>query len=100
MKYPSNCTTRLAGLGLSLLGVIILVIAPHPSSSAARHASAVSANATLAPTADLAVVKVAALGKVLANSTLSYTITVTNFGPDAADTVSVGDNLPAGLSFV
>jgi len=100
MMYRSHQATRLAGLLLSLLGVATLLIAPRPSSSAARRPAAARAAATLAPMADLAVTKLTAPGKVLANSTLTYTITVINSGPDAADTVSVGDNLPAGLSFI
>jgi uncharacterized repeat protein (TIGR01451 family) len=33
------------------------------------------------------------------SSNVTFTLTVTNFGPDAADLVTVTDNLPAGLTF-
>ena len=37
---------------------------------------------------------------VVAGQNLTYTITVTNNGPDAADAVSLSDTLPAGTTFV
>ena len=51
------------------------------------------------PVADVGVGK-SALGSVLATSNLSYTISVTNFGPSSASLVVVTDALPAGVSFV
>src|SRR5437763_12113516 len=53
-----------------------------------------------APSADLAVTKVDTPDPVNTNSELTYTITVTNNGPDAADNASWSDTLPAGTSFV
>jgi uncharacterized repeat protein (TIGR01451 family) len=49
--------------------------------------------------ADLALTNVAPTD-VLSGSNLTYTITTTNDGPDAASTVSVIDNTPAGTTFV
>jgi uncharacterized repeat protein (TIGR01451 family) len=49
--------------------------------------------------ADLAIGKSAA-ASVLAASNLIYTISVTNFGPSTASSVTVTDALPAGASFV
>ena len=49
--------------------------------------------------ADLAVSKTAP-ATVIAGTNLSYTITVTNNGPDPASTVSLSDPLPAGTRFV
>jgi RHS repeat-associated protein/uncharacterized repeat protein (TIGR01451 family) len=79
---------------------MILIIAPPHSSKAARHASAVSVAAVQTQTADLSVAGITALSQVLVNSTLTYTINVTNFGPDTANAVTVSDALPAGLSFI
>lgn len=49
--------------------------------------------------ADLSITKTAA-ATVLPQSTITYTITVTNNGPDAAQNVLITDVLPAGLTFV
>ena len=51
-------------------------------------------------TADLSIAKVDGTDPVTAGTTLAYTITVTNNGPDAADNVSWNDPLPAGTTFV
>ena len=51
------------------------------------------------PEADLAAGKSGA-GVVFASSNLTYTVTVTNFGPSAAGGVLVTDGLPAGVTFV
>ena len=51
------------------------------------------------PVADVAIGKSAA-ASVLATSNLVYTISVTNFGPSTASSVTVTDALPAGASFV
>ena len=49
--------------------------------------------------ADVAIGKTA-LATVLATSNLSYTISVTNFGPSTAGSVVVTDTLPAGVTYV
>ncbi len=49
--------------------------------------------------ADLGIGKTAA-ASVLAESNLTYTISVTNFGPSSASSVTVTDALPVGVSFV
>ncbi len=51
-------------------------------------------------TADLAITKTDAPDPVTAGTNLTYTITVTNNGPDAAANASWTDTLPAGTSFV
>ena len=51
-------------------------------------------------TADLSITKVEGADPVTAGTNLSYTITVTNGGPDAAVNVSWSDTLPAGTTFV
>jgi uncharacterized repeat protein (TIGR01451 family) len=50
--------------------------------------------------ADLSVIKVDTPDPVIAGTNLTYTITVTNDGPDTASTVSWSDTLPAGTTFV
>lgn len=50
--------------------------------------------------ADLAITKTDAPDPVSIGSNLTYTITVSNNGPDAASNVTVVDTLPASVSFV
>ncbi len=50
-------------------------------------------------TADLAITKTDSPDPVTAGSTLAYTITVTNNGPDAAASASWSDTLPVGTTF-
>jgi uncharacterized repeat protein (TIGR01451 family) len=50
--------------------------------------------------ADLSVTNVAAPNPVLAGQNLTYTITVTNSGSEAAASVTLSDTLPAGTTFV
>jgi uncharacterized repeat protein (TIGR01451 family) len=50
-------------------------------------------------TADLAISKTAAADPVTAGSDLTYTITITNNGPDAAESVTVTDILPEATTF-
>jgi uncharacterized repeat protein (TIGR01451 family) len=52
------------------------------------------------PTADLLIGKSDDADPVLAGDSLTYTITVTNVGPETAQNVVVTDTLPAGVTFV
>ena len=54
---------------------------------------------TTPPSTDLGMVK-SGPGYTFAGSNYTYTITVTNSGPDSADGVVVTDSLPAGVTFV
>jgi uncharacterized repeat protein (TIGR01451 family) len=51
-------------------------------------------------TADLSITKVDGADPVIAGTSLSYTVTVTNAGPDPAASVSWTDTLPAGTTFL
>jgi uncharacterized repeat protein (TIGR01451 family) len=57
-------------------------------------------NVCVAPTADLSVTKTASPDPVTTGDDLTYTVTVTNNGPDPATSVVVTDNLPAETTFV
>jgi|GEM_PF-1879060 len=51
-------------------------------------------------TSDLALTQTVASGAGADSSGLTYTITVSNNGPDPADSFTIIDNLPAGTSFI
>ncbi len=68
---------------------------PAPADDSARSATAVDRAAT----ADLAISKTAPSVATLA-STVTYTLTVSNLGPDDAADVHLSETIPAGLSFV
>jgi uncharacterized delta-60 repeat protein/uncharacterized repeat protein (TIGR01451 family) len=50
--------------------------------------------------ADLSIAKTASPNPVVAGNTITYTIVVSNAGPDGATNAVVTDNLPSALSFV
>jgi uncharacterized repeat protein (TIGR01451 family) len=50
--------------------------------------------------ADMQVTKVASASEAFANSDITYTIQVTNFGPDVADNAELFDSLPGDMTFV
>ena len=52
------------------------------------------------PIADIAVVKTATPAVVTPGGNVTWTLTATNNGPDAADNASIVDNLPASLTLV
>ena len=58
-----------------------------------------TSTATLQPLADLIVTK-SGPNTATAGSDVSFDVLVTNDGPDAAASVSLNDNLPAGMTFV
>jgi uncharacterized repeat protein (TIGR01451 family) len=57
-------------------------------------------NVCVAPIADLSVTKTASPDPVTTGNDLTYTVTVTNNGPDPATSVTVTDNLPPETTFV
>jgi uncharacterized repeat protein (TIGR01451 family) len=59
-----------------------------------------STSTTVNPVADLSVTKIDTPDPVGTNSTLTYTVTVSNAGPSPATGVVLTDTLPAGVTFV
>ncbi|MEV0455111.1 lamin tail domain-containing protein [Catellatospora methionotrophica] len=68
---------------------------PDPGDNSATATTSVGQ-----PWANLAITKIDAPDPVTAGSNLTYTIAVRNNGPDAAQTVVMRDEIPAGTSFV
>ncbi len=75
------------------------VTATTPDGNAANNSASVSTTATLG-SADLAIVKIDSPDPVVAGATLTFTLLVTNNGPDTATGVDVFDTLVAGLTVV
>ena len=65
--------------------------------TAANNAASASVDV---PNADLAVTKTVSNATPGLNTNVTFTVTVTNNGPDSAQSVSVADALPAGLTLV
>ncbi|MFM7292884.1 MAG: isopeptide-forming domain-containing fimbrial protein, partial [Planctomycetia bacterium] len=96
------------------LTIVALVTAPSSGPAPARTNTAAATSQTIDPNpgnntdsstvtpkqADLAVEKVVSDNTPKVGDTITYTITVSNRGPDTATNVVVNDNLPAGLIFV
>jgi len=66
----------------------------------AMNDSATATTTVVGPSADLAVTKVDTPDPVSAGANLTYTINITNNGPNDAASVSLSDTLPAGTTFV
>jgi uncharacterized repeat protein (TIGR01451 family) len=62
--------------------------------------STTSSGGVLVASADLSISKTTSATQAQTGSTMTYTISVTNSGPDSATNVVVNDNLPTGLQFV
>jgi uncharacterized repeat protein (TIGR01451 family) len=121
-SFPRNHSARVLVLALALACFASWAtsrtyshsnpLASHPSNRATasktfaeyferdKGVPAISSAALQASTADLAITKTASPSAGTANgSQLTYTITVTNGGPDTATDVNVNDPLPAGTTF-
>jgi uncharacterized repeat protein (TIGR01451 family) len=92
------------------LTITATVVSPNPQTNTATisHSDQFdpvpgnnTASATTTPQqADLAVAKTVSNLTPNVGNTITYTITLTNIGPDAATNVAVHDLIPAGLAFV
>jgi large repetitive protein len=121
-----TCTTPAAGStgtitclggplsnGSTATFTLVTTIAPGASGSIANgvlvatsDSDPVGSNSTdtagpiVVATADLSITKTTPAAEAPTGSTITYTITVTNNGPDTAVNVVVNDDLPAGLQLV
>ncbi|MFY9607363.1 MAG: C25 family cysteine peptidase [Blastocatellia bacterium] len=84
----------LAGASASV-GQFITATATNPLGNTSEFSACVAYGA-----ADLAIGKIASSPTIVAGSNVTYTITLTNNGPDPASSITVTDNLPASVAFV
>lgn len=66
----------------------------------ATHTVTILDNDVLPPSADVSIIKTLEPGSVTVGQNVTFTLAVTNGGPDAADNVVVTDTLPPQLTFV
>ncbi len=73
---------------------------PDPTDNSSTESTTVEGSGTEPTEADLSVTKTSSPDPVIVNQDLTYTITVTNLGPDPVTDAEVVDTLPAGVTFV
>lgn len=110
ITFPAAIATGLPGTATSAtwsipnsLGTIqgrIRVTAIEASGNAGLDASNADFTVMMPGSADLSITKTDSPDPVTVGSNLTYTITVTNNGPDAATGTVVIDTLPTGVTFV
>jgi uncharacterized repeat protein (TIGR01451 family) len=72
---------------------------PDPTDNSSTESTTVEGSGTEPTEADLSVTKTSSPNPVIVNQELTYTITVTNLGPDPVADAEVVDTLPAGVTF-
>ena len=90
-----NVTFNVTIIASATVGDSITATATNPQGNTSEFSACVIYGA-----ADLAINKTASSATVVAGSNVTYTITLTNNGPDPASSVTVTDNLPGSLSFI
>lgn len=71
---------------------------PDPTDNSSTESTTVEGSGTEPTSADLSVTKTASPDPVIVNEELTYTITVTNLGPDPVTDAEAVDTLPAGVT--
>lgn len=107
------CTGGPLASGANAVFTLVVTIAQNATGSVTNSGAVASSDAdpnagnssstspgVIVATADLSIMKSTAATSAPTGSTVSYTITVTNNGPDTATSVVVSDDLPPGLQFV
>ncbi|MGD2157840.1 MAG: Ig-like domain-containing protein [Anaerolineales bacterium] len=92
-----TATTSVTGTLTNNASVTSDTLDPHATNNSASEDTAVTLSL---PQADLSMTKVDALDPVTVGETITYTLTVNNNGPDAAQSVILTDTLPGSATFV
>ena len=90
-----NATINANLVASASIGEFITAVATNALGNSSEFSACVLYGA-----ADLTITKTSSSPTITAGSNVTYTITLSNNGPDPASTISVTDNLPASLSFV
>ncbi|HTY72142.1 MAG TPA: DUF11 domain-containing protein, partial [Actinomycetes bacterium] len=107
-----TCTRASIAAGDGAPTILVVVTAPGRAATLTDRAqvtntvhdpdlanNSATATTSVRPSADLSLVKTGP-ASVVAGARITYTLVVSNAGPDAAASVRVTDTLPAGLTFV
>jgi uncharacterized repeat protein (TIGR01451 family) len=94
--FAISAGTQLDGSGLIHVGADLCLVATLDVSGEIDGGSVAPAGES----ADLSITKSATPNPVAAGQALTYTLTVTNHGPDSANGIVVTDTLPAGVTLV
>src|SRR5205807_2678555 len=79
---------------------VVTVSAPENDSNLSNNMSAEATVVVHVPRADLSVTKSHAPDPPVVGHPLTYTVAVTNHGPDTATAIVITDTLPSGVTFV
>jgi uncharacterized repeat protein (TIGR01451 family) len=90
-----NATFNVNLTASASIGEVITATATSSAGNTSEFSSCIPYGA-----ADIAITKGSSSPTITVGSNVTYTISVTNNGPDASSSVTVTDNLPASLSFV
>ncbi|MEM8960329.1 MAG: DUF11 domain-containing protein [Acidobacteriota bacterium] len=97
VTYTATCDIDPAATGTLSNTATITGSVSDPDSG---NNSGTDDNTTLAPEADLAIIKTDSVDPAMYGSLLAYTIDVLNDGPSDATNVAVTDTLPIGVTFL
>ncbi|MGA9773839.1 MAG: BACON domain-containing carbohydrate-binding protein [Blastocatellia bacterium] len=90
-----NATFNVTITGSASPGQSITATATNSTGNTSEFSACVTFGA-----ADLAITKSASSANIVVGTNVTYTITVTNNGPDPASSITVSDNLPSSLTFI
>jgi uncharacterized repeat protein (TIGR01451 family) len=96
VTYTANCT--ISSLATGTLSNTATVTAPGGVTDPNPGNNSATDSDTLAPSADLAIVKTDGVTTAAPGGSVTYTITASNAGPSAATGATVADTFPASLT--
>jgi uncharacterized repeat protein (TIGR01451 family) len=96
----ASITIGVQAMALGTASNTASVAATEPDPDLANNSSTVSTTVMQINTADVSITKSGSPASVAVGANVTYTVTVTNGGPDTADGVTVTDVVPAGMTLV
>ena len=100
LAWGQNNSGQLGDGSLTATSTVIAAQITDPVAISAGDNHSLGITEAAIPSADLSVQKIDPTDPVTVGNVITYEITVSNAGPDTVNTLTVTDNLPAGLSNV